>query len=198
VGADWAAVAAAVLADVGTAWAAVAAAGRAGLAAAVCTDISLYWRWSRPFCLVASVTVCVRLHNAPELGRARPSLRGTPSGRCWCRPGGGGGRGGGNCPLPALLNLAFFRCGDGPHRCDSIKAQWGYAIGSIYGGPCGMRCICGGGRGGGAFDSPQGVRAAEAAPPQNTPPHFGPADVFVGIACGWSRHIQSLEANGFG
>jgi hypothetical protein len=49
-------------------------------------------------------------------------------------------------------------------------------------------------------DSAFCVRAAEATSPQDEPPHFGPADVFMGIICGWKRHMdrRSLEPNGFG
>jgi hypothetical protein len=53
-----------------------------------------------------------------------------------------------------------------------------------------MRCFC--------YSNAVSLRAAEAAPPQDAPPRFEPADVFVGIICGWTRHRRSLEANGFG
>jgi hypothetical protein len=44
------------------------------------------------------------------------------------------------------------------------------------------------------------VRAVEAQDlgPQNAPPRFGPADVFVGIICGRKGQIRSLVVNGFG
>jgi hypothetical protein len=52
--------------------------------------------------------------GAPELARARPSLRGTPFGCCWCRRG-----------LPVLLHLApsLRGPGDGSRRGDSMK-EW--------------------------------------------------------------------------